>query len=329
MPTKTNKTRASACADELFHHLAKLGYKGRIVSIRHLPELKDHVEGCRRQGLFDKDFYHERLGFFDFRVPNSLPEAKSMIVVAVPRPQSQAIFTLVGESLALIIPPTYVAYKGTNKRIEDLLAKFLSTRGYHVAGTALPLKLLAVRSGLGEYGRNNICYVPGMGSFLQLVGVYSDLACEEDDWREAQMMERCQDCYACRRSCPTGAISSDRFLLHAERCIVFHNEKKGDIPFPAWMDPSWHNCLCGCLHCQRVCPEDRNFLHWIEEKEEFSQEETALLLEGASLSQLPAATVRKLEHLDLIEDLGNLPRNLGIFLRKNVHQEKSIRARED
>jgi hypothetical protein len=39
--------------------------------------------------------------------------------------------------------------------------------------------------------------------------------------------------------------------------------------------------------------------------------------------------VRKLEHLDLIEDLGNLPRNLGIFLRKNVHQEKSIKARED
>jgi epoxyqueuosine reductase len=95
------------------------------------------------------------------------------------------------------------------------------------------------------------------------------------------------------------------------------------------MDPSWHNCLYGCLHCQRVCPEDRNFLNWIEEKEEFSQEETALLLEGASRSQLPAATVRKLEHLDLIEDLGNLPRNLGIFLRKNVHQEKSIKARED
>ncbi|MGA9388621.1 MAG: 4Fe-4S double cluster binding domain-containing protein [Candidatus Bathyarchaeia archaeon] len=328
MPTKTNKTRASACADELFHHLAKLGYKGRIVSIRHLPELKDYVEGCRRQGLFDKDFYQERLGWFDFRVPNSLPEAKSMIVVAVPRPQSQAIFTLVGESRALIIPPTYVAYKETNKRIEDLLAKFLSTGGYRVAGTALPLKLLAVRSGLGEYGRNNICYVPGMGSFLQLVGVYSDLPCDEDDWREAQMMERCQHCYACRRSCPTGAISSDRFLLHAERCIVFHNEKKGDIPFPAWMDPSWHNCLYGCLHCQRVCPEDKNFLPWIEEKEEFSQEETALLLEGASCNQLPAATVRKLEHLDLIEDLGNLPRNLGIFFRKNVHQKKSIKARK-
>jgi len=327
MLAKTSKTHPSTCAEELFHHLAEFGLKGRIVSVQHLPELKDSVEGCHGQGLFDKDFYLERLAWFDFRVPNSLPEAKSMMVIAAPRPQSQAVFTWSGESRALILPPTYVAYKETTKRVEDLLAKFLSTRGYHVAATALPLKLLAVRSGLGEYGRNNICYVPGMGSFLQLVSFYSDLPCEKDDWREVQMMKRCKHCYACRRSCPTGAISSDRFLLHAERCIVFHNERKGDIPFPAWMGPSWHNCLYGCLHCQRVCPEDRNLLQWIEEKEKFSQAETGLLLEGVSRCKLPAATVRKLERLDLIEDLDNLPRNLGVFFRKDAHRGKSIEAR--
>jgi len=296
--------------------LVERGYQGRIVSIQHLPELKEDIEGRYRQGLFEKEFYQERLAWFDFRIPDSLPEAKSMIVVAVPRPQSQAVFTWNGETRALILPPTYVPYEGTRKRVEALLAKILSTRGYHVARTALPLKLLAVRSGLGEYGRNNICYVSGMGSFLQLVGVYSDLPCQEDNWREVQIMRRCQRCQACRLSCPTGAISSDRFLLHAERCIVFHNERKGNIPFPAWIDPSWHNCLYGCLHCQRVCPENRNFLQWIEEKEEFSQEETALLLEGVPRDQLPAPTVRKLEHLDLIEDLNSLPRNLGVFFRK-------------
>jgi epoxyqueuosine reductase len=180
----------------------------------------------------------------------------------------------------------------------------------------LPLKLLAVRSGLGLYGRNNICYVPGFGSFLQLVAVYSDLPCDRDGWREAQMLERCQDCSACRLNCPTGAISSDRFLLRAERCIVFHNERKGSIPFPAWMDSSWHNCLVGCLHCQRVCPENKDFLHWIEGREEFSEEETSLLLQGAALDELPSETVGKLEKLDLIEYLDTLPRNLGVFFRK-------------
>lgn len=238
MSNKTNRTRPNVCASELLLHLVKHGYRGRIVSIQRLPELKSHVEQCRRQGLFDTEFYQERLAWFDFRIPDNMPKAKSIIVVAVPRPQSQVIFTWKGERRALILPPTYMAYKEINRQTEDLVAKFLNLRGYQVKPTSLPLKLLAVRSGLGEYGRNNICYVPGMGSFLQLVGVYSDLPCSKDEWREPQMMERCRHCEACRRSCLTGAVPSDRFLLRAERCIVFHNERKGDIPFPAWIDPS-------------------------------------------------------------------------------------------
>lgn len=197
--------------------------------------------------------------------------------------------------------------------MEDFLTGILAKKGYRVARTVLPLKLLAVRSGLGSYGRNNVCYVSGMGSFLQLVAFFSDLPCHEDHWQEPQMMENCQNCYACRQNCPTDAIPSDRFLLHAERCISFHNEKKGNIPFPTQIDPSSHNCLIGCMHCQRVCPQNREFLQWIEEKEEFTQEETALLLKGVPRDQLPATTMRKLERLELLEDAEILPRNLSVF----------------
>jgi len=278
--------------------------------------LQEEIEGRYRQGSFDEEFYQERLASFDFGIPDSLPEAKSLIVVAVPRPQSQAVFTWNGRSRALILPPTYVAYESTRKRVEDLLAGILDTKGYRIARTKLPLKLLAVRSGLGLYGRNNICYVSGIGSFLQLVAVYSDLPCQKDRWREVKMMEKCQNCNACRLKCPTGAIPPDRFLLRAERCIVFHNEKKGNIPFPSWMASSWHNCLVGCLQCQKICPENKDFLQWIEGREDFSEEETALLLQGAALDQLPAETVRKLKKLDLIEYLDSFPRNLGVFFRK-------------
>ena len=66
------------------------------------------------------------------------------------------------------------------------------------------------------------------------------------------MMDRRQNCHACRLSCPTGAISFDRFLLRAERCIVLHNEKRGDLPFPSWMNSSWHNCIIGCLRSGKV-----------------------------------------------------------------------------
>lgn len=304
-------------AEELLLHLAERGYQGRVVSAKRLHDLQEEIEGRHRQSLFDKGFYDERLARFDFRIPESLAEVMSLIVVAIPRPQSQAVFTWNGETRTLVLPPTYVAYEDTRKQVEDLLAGILGKKGYHVARAALPLKLLAVRSGLGWYGRNNICYVPGMGSFLQLLAVYSDLPCQKDNWRELQMMKSCQNCHVCHQQCPTGAIPSDRFLLRAERCITFHNEKPGDIPFPVWMSPSWHNCLVGCLHCQKVCPQNRDFLKWIEGRKEFSEEETGLLLEGVSRDRLPTATVRKMEQLDLIEYLNSFPRNLGVFFKKS------------
>jgi len=301
---------------ELVLRLEERGYKGRIVSAEHLCDLQEEIDGRHKQSLFCAEFYQERLTWFQFRLPDHLPDAKSLIVVAVPRPQSQAVFTWNGKAWPFIIPPTYVAYDETRKQVEDLLAGFLAPQGYHVARTALPLKLLAVRSGLGRYGRNNICYVPGMGSFHQLVAVYSDLPCPKDTWQEAQMMESCQNCYACLHHCPTGAIPSDRFLLYAERCIVFHNEKPGNVPFPTWIDPAWHNCLVGCLICQRICPQNKDFLSWVEGKEKFFQEETALILEGVPLAQFPIATVQKLKRLDLIDSVDVLPRNLSVLLNQ-------------
>lgn len=303
----------TGCAEELLRELGDLGYQGRVVAIEHVRELKEDIGQLRELGLIDEEFYLERLCGFSFRVPEALPDAGSIIVIAVPRPQSQSIFTWKGKKTALVIPPTYVGYRQTTKMVEEIVSRFLGPRGYRIASTALPLKLLAVRSGLGQYGRNNICYVPGMGSFLQLVAIYSDMPCQKDGWREARMMDRCLNCHACLKGCPTGAIPSDRFLLHAEKCIVFHNERKAGIAFPAWMDPSWHNCLEGCLLCQKVCPENRGLLQWIEGTEEFTQEETELLLGGVTRDQLPAATARKLEHLDLIDDLAILPRNIGVF----------------
>jgi epoxyqueuosine reductase len=202
------------------------------------------------------------------------------------------------------------------KQVQDLLTQLLGEKGYNVAKTTLPLKLLSGRSGLVQYGRNNVGYVSGLGSFLQIVAYYSDMPCEEDSWQDPAMLQACENCDLCRRACPTGAIPSDRFLLRAELCITYHNEKKGDIPFPSWMDASWHNCIEGCMRCQRACPVDRQFLDWVEDEEEFSEEETAMLLEGASREKLPEETVRKLTHLDILNDIGILPRNLGVFFKK-------------
>jgi len=302
--------------DELFQQLEVRGYQGRIVSIKHLHDLRWEIESQYRQGLFDEEFYRERLTGFEFGLPDSLPEARSLIVVAVPQPQVRVTFTWKGKTLPLIVPPTYLHWRKADEQVERLLGQILAPQGYQVAQAALPKKLLAVHSGLGAYGRNNVCYVDGMGSFHRLVALYSDFPCQEDNWSELRMLESCRNCSACLHSCPTAAITSERFMLRAERCITFHNEKPGDVSFPTWLDPSWHSCLVGCLHCQRVCPQNRDFLQWVEGGPEFSQQETALLLEGVPLDQLPTATVEKLKQFDMIDLLDVLPRNLGVFLER-------------
>jgi len=289
----------------LLSQLVDRGYQGRIVSADHLNELRAEIEGHHRQGLFDKKFYQEYLSGFTFAFPDSLPGAKSLIVVSVPQPAYRVVFTWNGEPRPLVIPPAYVGYDETKKQVGKLLAEALAPQGYGVESAKVPEKLLAVRSGLATCGRNNISYVPGMGSFHEPMAFFSDLACEDDTWREARVMDACKDCTACLRSCPTGAISSDRFLLRAERCLTFHNEQPGAVAFPAWIDPSWHNSLVGCMLCQKACPQNSEVVDWVEDGPRFSAEETALVLQGVPLDRLPADTAAKWRSLGLdSEDYG-------------------------
>jgi len=298
----------------LFQQLRKRGFRGRVAKIGRLADLQEDIESRYREGLLDETLYRRNLAAFVFSPPESLAEAASLIVVAVGQPQIQFTFSWNGEGIPLIVPPTYLHWRETDRQVEHDLMEVLGPEGYRVAQAALPKKLLAVRGGLATYGRNNITYVAGMGSFHRLVAFTSDFPCQQDEWREPRMMERCNRCLACRRNCPTGAISPERFLLHAERCITFHNEEPSDVPFPTWVDPSWHNCLVGCLRCQGVCPENQRFLTRVEDGAHFSSKETALLMEGAPLDQLPAATVKKLEQWDLVDLLDILPRNLSVLL---------------
>jgi epoxyqueuosine reductase len=76
---------------------------------------------------------------------------------------------------------------------------------------------------------------------------------------------------------------------------------------------SFHNALVGCLDCQDVCPENAPFRQWVEPGEEFSEEESLLLL-GDADKKLPSSTHKKLQDLDLMEYVELLPRNIRAVL---------------
>jgi epoxyqueuosine reductase len=298
-----------------FEALSALGCKFRIVSVTHLPELRAEIEGRRDRGEFDAQFSKDYLYSFNFTPPAQLPDAQSIVVVAMPRPPTKATFDWNGRKQSFIMPPTYTAYDEKRLQVEHLVAEAVGKRGYKIATPRLPLKLLAVRSGLAEYGRPNITFAEGMGSFMRLTAVYTDMQSETDSWQEPKIMQRCRDCDLCQKACPTRAISQDRFLLHAERCLTYHNEKPASALFPAWIKCEWHNCLIGCIRCQAACPENKPFLGMVGETADFTEEETKHLLIGTLPEQLPPETLAKMKTLSLLDYYKELPRNLSVLLR--------------
>lgn len=298
----------------LIQEMEQRGYQARVVSIDRVHDIRNEIERRQTSGAFDHAFSEYLDTQLDFDTAKVLPEARSLIVVAVADPLVRIGFSWNGSHTRLAVPPTYLHSQRSDGEVEATLTELLEREGYRVRIAALPKKLLAVRSGLAEYGTNNIAYVAGMGSFVRFSVFLSDLPSPNDDWQETRIMERCRDCSACRNICPTGAIPSDRFLLRAELCTTFHNEQPVEVAFPGWIDPAWHNCLVGCFHCQRVCPENKDVVGWIEEGAEFTPEETVLLVQGASLEQLPPDTVDKLELWDLVQLVELFPRNLKVLL---------------
>ncbi len=312
--TTTETHRPVTNSAVLTERLAELGYQARLLPVSRLSELRRELEKRHQVGEFDEQFYQEHLTAFEYGPPSHFPQARSVIIVAVPRPQIQLRFHWQGRILPVLVPSYYLRWPESGEQLEMHLERLLSPSRHRLVPATVPQKLLAVRSGLAEYGRNNVCYVSGMGSYLRLASFFTDLPCQENPWQEARLLARCQRCVACMRKCPTGAISSERFLLQAERCITYHNEQPGALPFPGWMEPDMHNALIGCSQCQNYCPENKALWRWIEIGPDFSEQESALLLSGTPAAELPAETVAKLEYLDLVKYLDLLPRNLAVLL---------------
>jgi epoxyqueuosine reductase len=241
-------------------------------------------------------------------------KAVSLIILALRQPQLDLIFHWRSRKHRLRMPATY-AYHESETQEQTWLETVLGPEGFRVSKAALPVKLLAVRSGLAFYGRHNVAVVPGLGSYCRLTAFYTDLPVETDPWGESRMLEACRTCRACLKICPSGAITEERFLLNTTRCLTYANET--EEPFPAWINPAWHHCLVGCLRCQSVCPENRALPKWVEIGAEFFEEETENLLQGITAERLPEVTREKLERLDLTEYCGMvLARNLEALLRR-------------
>jgi len=297
-----------------FDRLDLEGCHARAISVSHLDEIRRDLDILHADGFIDESLFQERLKHFTYEIPNELPDAKFIVVAAVPQPMYTLTFHRRGTSFPVILPPTYADGDATDAQVKGQLISAMGDRQFRLCRTALPLKTLATRSGLASYGRNNITYIGKFGSFHRLTAFYTDYPFADDHWQERQTLPTCGLCTACVDACPTNAIVGDRFLVRAERCLCYINEMTAEHAFPDWVKPEWHNAIAGCMHCQKICPHNSIALKWSEEREEFDEQETEYLLAGRFDGERASNMDRRLKRLGL--ELTLFPRNLAALLQQ-------------
>ena len=274
----------------------EITYRYRTFSVEHLKEAVDFYEQLKREGkISEQATFRRYISKFTADLPEEMPNARSLIVMATAARMMYVNFHWNDKVYDLIVPPSYFDDGSTMEQMLNIVqTEIIKEPDHQIKNTyKIPLKLLAVRSGLGKYGRNNICFVDGMGTFLVLWAFFTDFQFPEDHWGEIQMVEACENCKICRSLCPTKAIPDENFIINAGNCLSLYNEVPGE--FPAWIPAKAHNALMGCIKCQLHCPVNREVVRQAGRFEDISAEETGKILRGEPDPKLLASLSDKLK----------------------------------
>jgi epoxyqueuosine reductase len=311
---------ATAPWSDVLGELETQGILARVVPVERLDDVRRRVDEAIAGAAFPADV----TAALADDLPSPLPEGewRSLVIAAVARPLTQANLTWRGETRTVVVPPHYAGYAAVPRAMAARVDELLRPAGFSAMHCEPPLKTLAAGAGLTRYGRNNVAYAPGLGSWLQLGACVSDAPPPDGSaWGDPQVLDRCERCSACLRACPTEAIGGDRFVLHTERCLTFHNESRD--PLPEWIEPAAHHTAVGCLRCQQACPENVRVELVQAAPEWFDEEETAAILAAEHLVDegaeerwpgVSAATLKKLERCGLDYSPKVIARNIRVLL---------------
>ncbi|MHB9093766.1 MAG: tRNA epoxyqueuosine(34) reductase QueG [Eubacteriales bacterium] len=108
-------------------------------------------------------------------------------------------------------------------------------------------KAIAVKAGLGWFGRNTLLVTPEYGSWVCLGELITDLPFPPDQ----PLGSGCGSCRRCVDSCPTGALDEDK-NLNPDRCLAAITQSKC-LP-PPGIRELMGKTLYGCDICQQACP---------------------------------------------------------------------------
>lgn len=296
---------------QLLQEFEEQGNKLILIPVKRLKTLKAELNSFKEEeelNGFQRWIVNE---LYHFDLPEAGFEIRSILLVALSHPAYAEVELnyqgTIHKTLSLVMPDFDFA--------RNRITQYLTDQGYHCCrSTNLPLKRLAVQSGFAVYGRNNITYIDGLGSYFSYDAFFTDLPCSEGEWRPVTIAASCTSCSACVHHCPTQAIRKDRYLIDIQRCLSAMNEMPGE--FPEWLAPSVHHTMYDCLRCQEICPMNQEYGENVLRTVVFNEEETGMLLSGAPYDSFSDSMKRRTKLLGLDDWLEAIPRNLRMLLEK-------------
>jgi epoxyqueuosine reductase len=190
----------------------------------------------------------------DVRGPGILAGARSVIVCALSYHRGAEASPMSGATVARYARggDYHNFFRKKLRRLAAWLRREFGAEARPLVDTAPVLeRAWARRAGVGFVGRNGCIIAPGLGSYLLLGEVVTDLALPPDE----PMDERCGSCTRCLDACPTQAFAASH-VLDARRCVSYLTIEH-DGPIDATLRAGVGDRIFGCDDCQDVCPFNR------------------------------------------------------------------------
>ena len=298
---------------EIIINLESAGFRAAFLPYHAIAQIIKSYDDLSEKSK-EVQYVQNAIKHFQNNQPPNIPfEPLSFLIVAQPGDYAQFILSVEGKQIAIPIPPPFNE-PTEQKRFNDMVESVI--KGHKTAHTrGISQKLLAVLSGLGRYGRNNICYIEKLGSFFNLRAFYTDIPCE-DNSQPLRFLDDCEACGLCRDNCPTGAIGQN-IVINATRCLSMYNEVDGAIP--EWIPQSAHHTMISCLRCQEICPVNKSLpkkkIHTLE----FNEIETQALI-SSNTTPIPSELNQKIKQFGLDDGFISIAgRNVNLVL-KNLNE---------
>jgi epoxyqueuosine reductase len=176
-------------------------------------------------------------------------------------------------------------------------------------GSILPLKLAAIRAGLGWQGKHSLLISKKFGTFLALGGIITNAALKHNATKESN---RCHDCDKCQKACPLDALDH-AYVLNMKKCLSYCLQVEH---LPEEAQAVMENRVGDCEICQQACPWNKKHLDkpLATHMTESFQEKVA---DWASFFYLPDLV--KLTEKEYIEKLGHLSTGIPYqYFHRNV-----------